>query len=100
MSIYVNSEKELKSFRSKYKIRDPEKCPKRYEDRPITTREGLRELKPAPAKNVSFGFPTSCPKNLGCQTYIWVIDDDGLLIVRERSLKSLKTHLLTIAICL
>ena len=89
MSIYPDPEKELDSFRSKYEIRDSQKCLEEYEDRPVTTRQGLKELKPAPAKGIVLGFPPIYPNCLGCHTYIWVIDDDGLLFVREQDFASL-----------
>ena len=89
MSVYADPEKELESFRSKYEIRDSQKCLKQYENRPVTSRQGLKELKCAPAKGIDLGFPPLCPRSLGCHTYIWVIDDDGLLFVPEKKLASL-----------
>ena len=93
MSICADPEKALESFRSKYKIRESQKCLQEYEDRPITTRQGLKELRPAPAKGIVPGLPPLCPRSRGRHTYIWVIDDDGLLFAKEEALESLDDSL-------
>ena len=89
MSICADPEKELESFRSKYPIRDPQKPVKCYEAKPITTKDGLRELKCAPAKGIVQGFPPLCPCSRGCNTHLWEIDDDGVLFVEEKILESI-----------
>ena len=89
MSIHADTQKELELFLSKYEIRGSEKCLEPYEDRPVLTRDGLRGLKPAPAKRIHLGFPPSCSGSRGYHTYIWVIEDMGLLFIREKPLRRL-----------
>lgn len=64
-----------------------------YEAKPISTKEGLRELKNAPAKGIVLGSPPICPCSQGCHKYLWEIDDDGLLFVEEKILESLDASL-------
>ena len=50
---------------------------------PLTPRDGIRFLAPAPAADVRVGSPPLSRNDRGCGRYLWVIDDRGIPYIIE-----------------
>ena len=76
----------VNDFRSNYKPRCPKWKPEPVEALPITTAAILPQ---APAMGVFFGRPGDGRANPATNTYIWVIDENGIPYVLDESLAEL-----------
>ena len=77
--------RELDEFRSRYEAQEPfwPDWAKPHERCLLDHLSGLRSLEYAAARDVQFGFPPRSRGDTGHDRYLWVINDEGLLFVKE-----------------
>ena len=80
---------EMLDFWDKYPERIPQKTCLPDEIIPLSSADGVRTLEPAPAENVRLGAPPASRRRRGENTYLWVIDYQGIPYIIERGLPSL-----------
>ena len=82
----VNPGSALNDFRALYELRCPKWKPPLVEALPI---KAATLLPQAPAEGVSLGWPRESRNDPGINTYIWVIDDNGIPHIRVVKLDEL-----------
>ena len=83
----------LDEFRKRYNLRESERPSYSYESKILGVENGLRLLSEAPVSDVVFGRPPNHGDDLGCNTYIWVIDRSGIPYLLEHPIGILKERL-------
>lgn len=83
----------LDEFRQQYELRKSARPIDSYQATRVGIESGLRTLEVAPVSEAVFGRPPKHTDDLGCNTYLWVIDSSGVPYLIENPLKVLNGRL-------
>lgn len=83
----------LDEFRELHRLRESARRVSPHQSKRLGAESGLRTLGTAPVLNAVFGRPPKDTNDLGCNTYLWVIDPGGISFLIAKPLETLDGQL-------